>query len=692
MSVKNSYIGLKINNFTLGRIGRRRLSAFARIRRLSYRNAEFVCLMRNTIRSIFMTLLPGLLLVSCRDSALETALRLAGENRPELEAVLRHYAADEADSLKYRAARFLIENMPLHYGYGGPGMERFRAYYDSLFCDRTVARQELRRRAARAFDGAGGIRPEFDAATLDRGFLIRHIDHAFEVFGYPWCRDLSFDEFCEKVLPYRIGNEQAEDWMPAYREFLAGTIRSLEEAGADRYAAAKALKDTLRGMDYEVIDETTMKLELRPSDYLRAAGGACPEITCIATYALRSVGLPVDYDYIIQWANRSQTHSWNALRIDTALCCFGMSDPGFGDHFETRAHERMGKAYRRTFRFQPGSLPNRRGALEEGIPSAFLAPFFEDVSELYFDGIDLTVDLTIPAAEKKRFAYLAVFDNHRWVPVAWSRIRRGRATFRRVEKGCAYLAVYYHDGQLRPAADPLTVSKEGVVTVRRPDGGLRAVTLKRKYPVFYNEPFILNRVKNGKFQVADRPDFSDARTVYVTPEVTEIHPYYAELGDSIRFRYIRYLSPPGAFVSMSEIGFYDPSGRKLVGRIIGTEGSYWNLGNDKYKLFDGDPLTYFNAPRESRCWGGMAFDTPQTLGSVMFLPRNDDNFIQAGELYELFCCRDGEFVSLGQRIGDRTHELRYEEVPGNALLLLKNHSKGKDERIFTYEDGRQVWW
>lgn len=85
-------------------------------------------------------------------------------------------------------------------------MERFRAYYDSLFCDRTVARQELRRRAARAFDGAGGIRPEFDAATLDRGFLIRHIDHAFEVFGYPWCRDLSFDEFCEKVLPYRIGN------------------------------------------------------------------------------------------------------------------------------------------------------------------------------------------------------------------------------------------------------------------------------------------------------------------------------------------------------------------------------------------------------------------------------------------------------------------------------------------------------
>ena len=47
---------------------------------------------------------------------------------------------------------------------------------------------------------------------------------------------------------------------------------------------------------------------------------------------------------------------------------------------------------------------------------------------------------------------------------------------------------------------------------------------------------------------------------------------------------------------MAEVGFYAPSGEKLVGEIIGTEGSYGNSGDDKYKLFDGDPLTYFNCP------------------------------------------------------------------------------------------------
>ena len=31
-------------------------------------------------------------------------------------------------------------------------------------------------------------------------------------------------------------------------------------------------------------------------------------------------------------------------------------------------------------------------------------------------------------------------------------------------------------------------------------------------------------------------------------------------------------------------------------------------------------------------------------------------------------------------------------VPKNALLYLKNHSGGFDERIFEYKDGKQIYW
>jgi hypothetical protein len=49
------------------------------------------------------------------DSNLEKALKLAGDNRSELETVLNHYKHNPADSLKYKATCFLIENMPVHF-------------------------------------------------------------------------------------------------------------------------------------------------------------------------------------------------------------------------------------------------------------------------------------------------------------------------------------------------------------------------------------------------------------------------------------------------------------------------------------------------------------------------------------------------------------------------------------------------
>ena len=60
-----------------------------------------------------------LFVCSCSRSPLEQALRYAGDNRPELEAVLEHYTTVDADSEKLAAARFLIENMPAHKSYRG---------------------------------------------------------------------------------------------------------------------------------------------------------------------------------------------------------------------------------------------------------------------------------------------------------------------------------------------------------------------------------------------------------------------------------------------------------------------------------------------------------------------------------------------------------------------------------------------
>ena len=71
-----------------------------------------------------LIIIPFLVLASCtrQDQYLEYALKSAGANRPELEKVLDHY---QGDTLKYKAAVFLIENMPGHYSYAGKEIEEY---------------------------------------------------------------------------------------------------------------------------------------------------------------------------------------------------------------------------------------------------------------------------------------------------------------------------------------------------------------------------------------------------------------------------------------------------------------------------------------------------------------------------------------------------------------------------------------
>lgn len=80
------------------------------------------------------------------------------------------------------------------------------------------------------------------------------------------------------------------------------------------------------------------------------------------------------------------------------------------------------------------------------------------------------------------------------------------------------------------------------------------------------------------------------------------------------------------------------------------------------------------------------------MARIIFLPRNDDNFIREGEEYELFYWNHGTWMSLGRKTGNFEAVLEYGNAPAHALFRLHNRTKGSEERIFTYEDGKQIWW
>ena len=49
------------------------------------------------------------------------------------------------------------------------------------------------------------------------------------------------------------------------------------------------------------------------------------------------------------------------------------------------------------------------------------------------------------------------------------------------------------------------------------------------------------------------------------------------------------------------------------------------------------------------------------------------------------------WVSLGIQTATNQY-LEYDNAPTQALFLLRNLTQGNEERIFTYENGKQVWW
>ena len=52
---------------------------------------------------------------------------------------------------------------------------------------------------------------------------------------------------------------------------------------------------------------------------------------------------------------------------------------------------------------------------------------------------------------------------------------------------------------------------------------------------------------------------------------------------------------------------------------------------------------------------------------------------------------DGNWSLLGTQVAT-SNVLTFKNVPSGGLYVLRDKTKGHEQRIFTYEKGEQVWW
>lgn len=130
-------------------------------------------ILRIYVKMIFGILCVSCVLCSCLDNGerqMKKALEMTGANRAELEKVMDRYIGD---SLKLRAARFLIENMQYHFSVNEHLVsEKEESYYPDI--TRLGGAASVRRHCD-SLEAAGwqiDRKTEYDIRCVDAEFII----------------------------------------------------------------------------------------------------------------------------------------------------------------------------------------------------------------------------------------------------------------------------------------------------------------------------------------------------------------------------------------------------------------------------------------------------------------------------------------------------------------------------------------
>lgn len=645
------------------------------------------------MKRYFITLLIATIftvLFSCCDNS-NITFDIAGKNKSELEALIERYKSE--DKLKLKAAKYIISNMASH---GTKTSEAVDSFAKRLLNADTLENKTMER----WWQGYKDIdRPRFvyDARTLKADYLIYNIDTAFETWNNsPWRDEVNENLFLDHILPYRFIDEplSPKGWRDSlFQRYhsLVDTITDLKRAYCAVYRAVSA--------EVRVRHIGNMPYLLSAMDVSHIKRGRCQQQCLYIAYVMRALGIPAVVDGITYWANYGTTgHSWVALVTADGTYTVGVGDsvarqynPINSSSFSLKHKvedgypvpldfvKRVPKIWRNVYAVNTSDYSDK--AAESSVRNMFSQVYYKDVSCEY--GIKGKYELNVPYDID--CAYLAVFaTGDDWQPIAYAqRNFWGKCRFEGLADSVVYMAMAYKENKLQPVGIPFFLADGKIKEILPDDKHLHRVVLTRKYPFARSILRAWIEMLGASVLAANHPDFSDVDTLYKVEHTPVFRNAIYLNAENCCYRYLKYASHPRRRGAITELCVYS-GGKRVLGApfIEGAE--------QVERCFDGDTFTDV----ENRQVGysvGIDFGHKMCIDSIVVYLRNDGNYIDIGDDYELLHYDVGGWHSLGRQYAVSEY-LIYDSVPSGALLRLRNLSKGREERIFTYDEGKQTWW
>lgn len=631
-------------------------------------------------------------LSSCNNGqTLDLTYEVAGENRCELDAVIERYRTE--DKAKLKAARFIISNMAFH---GTKTSEAVDSFTKRLLTADTLTNKIMEQWW---LDYKTIDKPQYlyDARALKADYIIDNIDAAFETWNRsPWKAEVSEELFFHHILPYRFVDEQLSP--KGWRDSLFQRYHSVVDTITDLKRAYHALYRSVSA-EVRVRHIGNMPYMLNAIDISHIKRGRCLQQCLYIAYVMRALGIPAVIDGITRWANYGTSgHSWVALVTADGTYTVGAGDsvarrynPINSSSFSLKQKieddypvpldfvKTVPKIWRSSYAIYQPDYSDK--AAESSVSDLFSQVYSQDVSGEY--GLDGKYEFSL--SSDIDCAYLAVFaTGEDWTPVAYAqRNFYGKCCFEGLADSVIYLPMAYSAGKLKAISSPFFLINGKIRQISVDKSHTNTVVLTRKYPFARSILRAWIETLGASVVASNRSDFKNADTLYTvkhTPVFRNV--IYPDSGES-HYRYIKYVSHPRRRGSITELCVY--SGGE---RLLGTP--FINGAEQVERCFDGDTFTDI----ENRQIGysvGVDLGKKVSVDSIAVYLRNDGNYIDIGDEYELLYYDANQWHSLGRQHATAEH-LVFDNVPSGALLWLRDLSKGKEERIFIYENKKQTWW
>lgn len=620
-------------------------------------------------------------------------LTYAQTYREKYAEVLEHYMREEHDSLKYKAALFLIDNMEGHFSPHGTQIDEFKVVVNTINTKKGI------RELNEAWNHAGKNRKTIllpDSAIVTQQMLISNIDAAFEAWqSTPWKDKTDFSIFCHYILPYRCNEEHiGGNWRNAMKEAYSHIIS--EET--DMLRAFAKIKEAV--YNDVALSNAYCPYELDAITIHRIGKAECGQRAVLLVDVLRALGIPSAIDIIPMWSDYSNKgHCWASIMTkdgttytvfenDTiartmnpidASVFFPRYNVSQEDHcpYNIKQTKTPVKIYRKEYA--------TNNPYTNQISDNVYYRLMNDVSKSYGLTSQVTLDVNTEN-EVDLCSYLSAQD---WMSIGRAKPVNGIVTFDNVGKDAVCTAYIMENGKRKYITSPFIVGKHGINRFIHPNLQNReTITINRKYPLCQYTIETWGFMKGGVFLGANKADFSDADTlasIMTMPYgMTEIR-----CNSNARYRYLRYNAPQNNRSSLSELQFFadTANGKETLHGIYYADGI--DTAHIEY-LYDNNTATSCRGQQTGYTITiDLGEERTSCVNAIRFAPSTDLNFVEKGHLYELFYF-DTSWNLIGRQIAQE-EKLTFTNVPSGALLLLKDKTTGKEERIFEYRDGKQIW-